>query len=75
MLHTFVSVLARASAVELAAAEGRARTGLDHYQVRGYVPWYRHVTLAMLAQAYLHLDPDRRRSPGKSPGDPNLVTV
>lgn len=75
MLHTFVSVLARASAVELAAAEGRARTGLDHYQVRGYVPWYRHVTLAMLAQAYLHLDPVRRGSPGQSPGDPNLVTV
>jgi SRSO17 transposase len=28
-------------------------TGLDQYQVRRYDAWYRHVTLAMLAHAYL----------------------
>ncbi len=28
-------------------------TGLDHYQVRRYDAWYRHITLAMLAHAYL----------------------
>lgn len=28
-------------------------TGLDHYQVRRYDAWYRHITLAMLARAYL----------------------
>ncbi|ALL85868.1 transposase (plasmid) [Pseudonocardia sp. EC080619-01] len=27
--------------------------GLDHYQVRRYDAWYRHITLAMLAHAYL----------------------
>ena len=27
--------------------------GLDHYQVRRYDAWYRHVTLAVLAHAYL----------------------
>ena len=26
--------------------------GLDHYQVRRYDAWYRHITLAMLAHAY-----------------------
>jgi SRSO17 transposase len=28
-------------------------TGLDHYQVRKYDAWYRHITLAMLAAAFL----------------------
>lgn len=28
-------------------------TGLDQYQVRRYDAWYRHITLAMLAHAYL----------------------
>jgi SRSO17 transposase len=32
---------------------GKGETGLDHYQVRHYTPWYRHVTLAMCAQAFL----------------------
>lgn len=27
--------------------------GLDHYEVRSYLGWYRHVTLVMLAQAFL----------------------
>src|SRR2546425_6589539 len=27
--------------------------GLDHYEVRSYVGWYRHITLVMLAQAFL----------------------
>ena len=27
--------------------------GLDHYQVRSFVGWYRHITLVMLAQAFL----------------------
>ena len=27
--------------------------GLDQYEVRRYVGWYRHITLAMLAHAYL----------------------
>ena len=27
--------------------------GLDHYEVRSYLGWYRHITLVMLAQAFL----------------------
>ncbi len=27
--------------------------GLDHYQVRGFTPWYRHITLVLLALAFL----------------------
>lgn len=32
---------------------GKGDVGLDHYQVRLYPAWYRHVTLAMLAHAFL----------------------
>ncbi|WP_408006099.1 transposase [Saccharopolyspora karakumensis] len=28
-------------------------TGLDHYQVRKYDAWYRHITLSMLAATFL----------------------
>jgi SRSO17 transposase len=35
----------------LEAAKGEV--GLDHYEVRRWVGWYRHVTLALLAHAYL----------------------
>jgi len=27
--------------------------GLDHYEVRSFIGWYRHITLVMLAQAFL----------------------
>ena len=32
---------------------GQDKAGLDHYQVRRYRAWYRHVTLSMLAHAFL----------------------
>ena len=31
----------------------KSEVGLDHYQVRRYDAWYRHITLACLAHAYL----------------------
>ena len=34
-------------------AEAKNETGLDHYQVRKYRAWYRHITLSMLAHAFL----------------------
>jgi SRSO17 transposase len=29
------------------------QVGLDHYQVRRWDGWYRHITLALLAHAFL----------------------
>ena len=29
--------------------------GLDQYEVRRWQPWYRHITLALLAHAYLEV--------------------
>ena len=40
-------------AVEECFQAGKNEAGLDHYQVRLYRAWYRHVTLAMLALAFL----------------------
>jgi SRSO17 transposase len=38
--------------IEEAFATGKDM-GLDHYQVRSFIGWYRHITLVMLAQALL----------------------
>jgi SRSO17 transposase len=40
-------------AVEDCFAEAKNETGLDHYQVRLHRAWYRHITLSMLAYAFL----------------------
>jgi SRSO17 transposase len=40
-------------AVEECFQSAKNETGLDQYQVRRYDAWHRHVTLAMLAHAYL----------------------
>jgi hypothetical protein len=42
--------------VECGFQQGKGETGLDHYQVRRYQAWYRHVTLSMLAQAFLAVE-------------------
>lgn len=43
-------------------------TGLDHYQVRRYDAWYRHITLSMLAHAFLAV-----LAAGPEKGDPRPV--
>ncbi len=40
-------------AIEECFQAAKNETGLDHYQVRRYDAWYRHVTLSMLALAFL----------------------
>jgi SRSO17 transposase len=56
---TPVSELARAAgrrwAIEEAFAQGKGEVGLDQYEVRSWVGWYRHMTLAMVAHALLAL--------------------
>jgi SRSO17 transposase len=39
--------------IEDCFAEAKNETGLDHYKVRRYRAWYRHMTLSMLAHAFL----------------------
>jgi SRSO17 transposase len=39
--------------VEECLETGKGEVGLDEYEVRKWVSWYRHITLALLAHAYL----------------------
>jgi SRSO17 transposase len=40
-------------AVEIDVETAKGEVGLDQYEVRSWTGWYRHVTLAMWAQAIL----------------------
>jgi SRSO17 transposase len=40
-------------AIEEAFQQAKGEVGLDHYQVRRWTAWYRHITLALLAHAFL----------------------
>lgn len=40
-------------AIEESFETAKGEVGLDHYEVRSLAGWYRHITLAMLAHAYL----------------------
>ncbi|MGW1163557.1 IS701 family transposase [Streptomyces sp. NPDC002519] len=52
-LKDLVRVAAARWAVEECFQSAKGECGLDHYQVRLYRAWYRHITLAMAAHAYL----------------------
>jgi SRSO17 transposase len=49
--------------IEGCFAEAKNEAGLDHCQVRRYRAWYRHVTLAMLAHAFLAVAAHAARPP------------
>ena len=51
-------------AIDETSQAGTGEVGLDHYQVRRYDGWYRHITLAMFAQAF----PDRHRGRQRGKG-------
>jgi SRSO17 transposase len=52
-LADLVAVAGRRWAIEESFQTAKGEVGLDHYQVRRYDAWYRHITLACLAHAYL----------------------
>ena len=60
-LPELVAVAGARWAVEDCFAEARNETGLDQYQVRKYRAWYRHITLSMLAHAFLAVTARARR--------------
>ena len=55
--RTTLAELVRVAGIRWAVEEcfqaAKDQVGLDHYQVRRYDAWYRHTTLAMVAQAFL----------------------
>ena len=58
-------------AIEECFQAAKNETALDHYQVRKHLAWYRHVTLALAAQAWLAVAAARPpgTQPGGGPGD------
>jgi SRSO17 transposase len=48
-----VEVAGRRWAVEETIETSKGEVGLDQYEVRHWTPWYRYITLSMLAHAYL----------------------
>ncbi len=52
-IRTLVRVAATRWAVEETFQAGKGQVGLDHYQIRGWTAWHRHITLCMLALAFL----------------------
>lgn len=55
--ETPLAVLARVAGARWAVEENfetaKGEVGLDHYEVRSWAGWYRHITLSVLAHAYL----------------------
>jgi SRSO17 transposase len=60
-LAELVRVAASRWGVEETFQFAKNETGLDHYQVRRYDAWYRHITLSMLAAAFLAVTAHRER--------------
>ena len=52
-LEELVRVAGTRWAIEECFEEAKGEVGLDQYEVRRWDGWYQHITLAMLAQAYL----------------------
>ena len=52
-LAELVRVAGARWAIEETFQTSKGGTGLDHYQVRQWTGWYRHITLSMLAHAFL----------------------
>ncbi|WP_374227836.1 IS701 family transposase [Streptomyces sp. CJ_13] len=70
-LETTVQELVRIAGTRWAIEEcfqaAKNECGLDQYEVRRYVGWYRHITLAMLAHAFLASTARELREKGVAP--------
>jgi len=65
---TMVRVAGMCWAIEASFEDAKGAVGLDHYEVRKWTAWYRHVTLALLAHAYLEVT--RHRATAEQQGAP-----
>jgi SRSO17 transposase len=67
-IEELVRVCQERWAVEECFAEAKGEVGLDHYEVRRWDSWHRHVTLCLLAHAFLVVvrsSLEREEGPGK----------
>jgi len=52
-LEKLVQVATQRFEIELCFEEAKGETGLDQYEVRHWLGWHRHITLSMVAHAWL----------------------
>lgn len=52
-LGELVRVAGSRWSIETCFQASKNEVGLDHYQVRKHIAWYRHIALAMVAHAHL----------------------
>jgi SRSO17 transposase len=67
-LETLVRVAGQRWQIEQAFQTAKGECGLDHYEVRHWQGWYRHITLAMLAHAVLAVLRARGEKNSRWPG-------
>lgn len=54
-VQEMVQVVGRRWAIEIGFEQAKGEVGLDEYEVRTWTAWHRHITLALLAHAYLEV--------------------
>lgn len=64
-LQTMAEVASARWSIETTIEEGKGETGLDEYEVRYWHSWHRHITLSMMAHAWLAAI---RQGAGEKPG-------
>jgi SRSO17 transposase len=52
-LETIVKVAGQRWTIEVCFESAKGEVGLDEYEVRSWTGWYRHITLALVAHAFL----------------------
>ncbi len=71
-LAELVAVAGTRWAIEETFQTSKGQTGLDHYQVRQYTGWYRHITLSMLAHAFLTVTRSKKGAHNQAPTPSSL---
>ena len=64
-LQSLVEIAGQRWKVEECFELAKDEVGLDHYEVRHWTGWYRHITLAMWALAYLSVTRAQATPPQK----------
>ncbi len=72
-LLTLAQVAAARWPVEQCFEEAKGEAGLDHYEVRQWPSWYRHITLAMLAHGFLAWQRREAGEKGAPAGRPGVA--
>jgi SRSO17 transposase len=67
-LEALVRVAGRRWTIETAFEVAKQEAGLDQYEVRSWRGWYRHITLSMLASAFLAVTRSRAHADGGERG-------